>query len=87
MFCAPAIWSRDSAPPSTLSSQRPSSISISATAAVRSSAGDCEMRGIPFVVHTGYPPMLVSREWPDVPVISKPALPDQIVAALMGALR
>jgi ActR/RegA family two-component response regulator len=44
-------------------------------------------RGIPFVVHTGYPPMLVSREWPDVPVISKPARPDQIIAALIGALR
>src|SRR5262245_56931422 len=34
-------------------------------------------RGIPFVVHTGYPAMLVSREWPDVPVVSKPARPDQ----------
>jgi ActR/RegA family two-component response regulator len=43
-------------------------------------------RGIPFVVHTGYPPMLVSRKWPDVPVISKPARSDQIVAALIGAL-
>ena len=43
-------------------------------------------RGIPFVIHTGYPPMLVSREWPDVPVISKPARPDQIISALIGAL-
>ena len=43
-------------------------------------------RGIPFVVHTGYPPMLVSREWPDVAVISKPARSDQIIAALIGAL-
>src|SRR5262245_40447339 len=43
-------------------------------------------RGVPFVVYTGYPPMLISDEWPDVPVISKPAQPDTIVSALMGVL-
>ena len=42
--------------------------------------------GIPFVVHTGYPRMLVESEWPDVPVISKPAPPGQIVATLAGLL-
>jgi ActR/RegA family two-component response regulator len=44
-------------------------------------------RGIPFVIHTGYPPMLVAREWLDVPAISKPAQTDQIISALIGALR
>jgi CheY-like chemotaxis protein len=43
-------------------------------------------RGIPFIVHTGYPPMLVSREWPDVPVIAKPARSEQIVSALVRVL-
>jgi ActR/RegA family two-component response regulator len=43
-------------------------------------------RGIPFVVHTGYPPMLIAGEWPDVPVISKPARPDEIISALIGVL-
>ena len=43
-------------------------------------------RAIPFVVYTGYPPMLVAGEWPDVPVISKPARPHQIISALIGVL-
>ena len=38
--------------------------------------------GVPFVVHTGYPSMLPCGEWPDVPVICKPAPPEQIVSAL-----
>jgi CheY-like chemotaxis protein len=44
-------------------------------------------RGIPFVIHTGYPPMLVFREWPDVPVVSKPARPHEIISALIHSLR
>jgi hypothetical protein len=43
-------------------------------------------RGIPFVVHTGYPRMLVSREWSNVPVITKPAQSEQIVSALVRVL-
>src|SRR5262245_47355840 len=43
-------------------------------------------RGIPFIVHTGYPTMLVSREWPDVPVVAKPARSEQIVLALIRVL-
>lgn len=43
-------------------------------------------RCLPFVVYTGYPPMLVRSEWPHVPVISKPARPDQIIAALESVL-
>ena len=42
--------------------------------------------GVPFVVHTGYPSMLVRGEWPDVPVISKPARPEQIISALIDLL-
>ena len=42
--------------------------------------------GVPFVVHTGYPSMLPCAEWPDVPVISKPARPGQVIAALVYLL-
>ena len=43
-------------------------------------------RAVPFVIYTGYPPMLIAGEWPDVPVISKPARPDQIISALISVL-
>ena len=43
-------------------------------------------RRVPFVVYTGYPPILISSEWPDVPVISKPARPEQIISALENVL-
>ena len=43
-------------------------------------------RAVPFVIYTGYPPMLVAGEWPDVPVVSKPARPAQIISALIGVL-
>ena len=42
--------------------------------------------GVPFVVYTGYPPLLVRAEFPDVPVISKPADPAQVVAELARLL-
>ena len=42
--------------------------------------------GIPFVVHTGYPPLLFASEWPDVPIISKPAHVEQIVTELASLL-
>ena len=42
--------------------------------------------GVPFVVYTGYPPLLVRAEFPDVPVISKPADPGQVVAELARLL-
>lgn len=38
------------------------------------------------VMHTGYPRMLIEQQWPDVPVISKPATPDQIVTAIARLL-
>jgi CheY-like chemotaxis protein len=43
-------------------------------------------RRVPFVIYTGYPRMLISREWPDVPVISKPAQSEQIISALESVL-
>ena len=42
--------------------------------------------GVPFLVHTGYPAMLIAPEWADVPVICKPAPPGEIVAALVDLL-
>lgn len=42
--------------------------------------------GVPFLVYTGYPQMLIKHEWPDVQVISKPALPGQIVNAITTLL-
>jgi hypothetical protein len=42
--------------------------------------------GVPFVVHTGYPRMLVEQQWPDVPVICKPARPEVIVDELTRLL-
>jgi DNA-binding response OmpR family regulator len=41
---------------------------------------------VPFVVHTAYPAIIVASEWPEVPVIVKPADPDQIVNALVSLL-
>jgi hypothetical protein len=37
-------------------------------------------------VYTGYPRMLIEQEMPNVVVISKPALPDQLVAAIARLL-
>jgi ActR/RegA family two-component response regulator len=42
--------------------------------------------GIPFVIHTGYPRMLVEQQWPGVSVICKPARPEQIVGEIARLL-
>ena len=39
-------------------------------------------RNLPFVVHTGYASDALAREWPSVPIIQKPATPDEITDAL-----
>jgi DNA-binding response OmpR family regulator len=39
-------------------------------------------RNLPFVVHTGYATDALQREWPSVPIIQKPATPDEITGAL-----
>jgi DNA-binding response OmpR family regulator len=39
-------------------------------------------RRVPFIVHTAYPRLFASAEWPDVPILTKPARPEEIVAAL-----
>jgi DNA-binding response OmpR family regulator len=43
--------------------------------------------GVPFVVHTAYPADFVRSEWPNVPVITKPADPQHIITALTTLLK
>jgi len=43
-------------------------------------------RNLPFVVHTGYASDALAREWPSVPIIQKPARPDEIMDALAQSL-
>jgi CheY-like chemotaxis protein len=38
---------------------------------------------VPFLVYTGYPIAEMASEWPDVPVIKKPAAGEVIVASLV----
>jgi DNA-binding response OmpR family regulator len=44
-------------------------------------------RRVPFIVHTAYPRMFASAEWPDVPIVTKPARPEEIVLALQRLLQ
>jgi DNA-binding response OmpR family regulator len=44
-------------------------------------------RRVPFIVHTAYPCMFASAEWPDVPLVTKPARPEEIVLALQRLLQ
>jgi len=44
-------------------------------------------RNLPFVVHTGYAADEVQREWPSVPIIQKPAWPQEITDALSRSLQ
>jgi len=44
-------------------------------------------RRVPFIVHTAYPGMFASAEWPDVPILTKPARPEEIVSALKRLLQ
>jgi DNA-binding response OmpR family regulator len=44
-------------------------------------------RNLPFVVYTGYSADAVEREWPSVPIIQKPATPDEITDALSHLFR
>jgi DNA-binding NtrC family response regulator len=43
-------------------------------------------RNLPFVVHTGYATDALQRDWPEVPIIQKPAFPGQITNALAQSL-
>src|SRR5262249_22069686 len=43
-------------------------------------------RNVPFVVHTGYEPDTIEREWPATPIMRKPANPIDVVHALAGAV-
>ena len=42
--------------------------------------------GVPFVIHTAYPGDFAASSWPNVPVITKPANPQRIIAALVSLL-
>jgi ActR/RegA family two-component response regulator len=42
---------------------------------------------VPFVIYTGYPSVLITSQWPDVPVLRKPAdagLLVEVLARLVG---
>ena len=39
-------------------------------------------RGIPCVIHTGRHDPSLTSEWPDIPVINKPALPEHVITLL-----
>ena len=43
-------------------------------------------RNIPFVVHTGYAADAVQQQWPTVPIIQKPARPEEITDKLAERL-
>ncbi len=38
--------------------------------------------GVPFIFHTGSDLSVLSKAWPDVPVVAKPADPDRLVRTL-----
>ena len=44
-------------------------------------------RNIPFVIHSGQADAAIGAEWPGVPIIDKPALPETVMAALAKAIR
>ena len=42
--------------------------------------------GIPFVFHTRYDVTEAKQNWPDAPVVKKPASPRELVRAVVGLL-
>ena len=42
--------------------------------------------GIPFVIHSGQADSICATAWPGVPVVGKPALPEQVMATLVCAM-
>jgi CheY-like chemotaxis protein len=44
-------------------------------------------RNLPFIVHTGYAADAVRQEWPLVPIMQKPAVPEAITRGLSELLR
>lgn len=43
-------------------------------------------RGIPFVIHSGQTDSVAASEWPEVPIISKPTAPEDVISALALAM-
>lgn len=51
------------------------------------SVAEClRARKIPFVVHSGQADTTLPSSWPAVPVISKPALPEAVIALLVAIM-
>lgn len=44
-------------------------------------------RGIPFVIHSGQAETTLPRNWPIVPLINKPALPEHVIRILAALLQ
>src|SRR5262245_1260529 len=44
-------------------------------------------RGVPFLFYTGQAETDVRADWPDRPILSKPALPESLVASVAGLLK
>ena len=52
------------------------------------SVAEClRTRKIPFVIHSGQADTTLPRNWPAVPMISKPALPEAVIALLASVMR
>jgi len=43
-------------------------------------------RRVPFIIHTAYP-QFARAQWPDVPMVTKPARPEEIVSALQRLIQ
>ena len=41
----------------------------------------------PFVIHSGQADSSIADAWPTVPIVGKPAAPEAVIAALVGAIR
>ena len=44
-------------------------------------------RRVPFIIHTAYPRLFARAQWPDVPMVTKPARPEEIVSALQRLIQ
>lgn len=42
--------------------------------------------GVPFIVYTGKPSTEIAKQWPEVPIIQKPAIAGAIVASLVSLM-
>jgi DNA-binding response OmpR family regulator len=50
-------------------------------------AESLQKRDVPFVIHSGQAEITLPRNWPSVPIIDKPAPPEQVLRLLAALLR